>query len=53
MREDHRAAVRRGLVSVCTFQRSALFSMNLNAYRVMMGFFKIWPEKIKNSIITL
>jgi hypothetical protein len=29
-----------------------VFSLNLHAYGVMTEFFKIWPEKIKNSIIT-
>ncbi len=29
------------------------FSLNLNAYKVMMVFFKIWPENLKKTIITL
>ena len=30
-----------------------LFSLNLNACKVMMVFFKIWPDNIKKALITL
>ena len=29
------------------------FSLSLNDYQVMMGFFKFWPENIKKAAITL
>ena len=29
------------------------FSLSLNDYQVMMGFFKFWPENIKKVLITL